>query len=254
MISHPPGGQPPANIAWPLARILSDSDNQTHGYIMRKAAPGAIPAALFTSRKMRRQREDMRHRDWKDTQRLMASIVATFAQTMAVLHDAGYAIGDVNDKNLLAWPDGKIMILDADSFQVPDQHGSTLRCTVGRPEYQAPEIIRAMSQTCRSSTCPTPASSHDAGYAGFDRTPDSDAFSLAVIAYQSLCEGRHPYSGKIAQHAQPAEKSVDRIKLGYFPFHDHGAASIKPSRDQKLEWDSLTPELQEYFQAAFRHR
>ena len=52
MISHPPGGQPPANIAWPLARILSDSDNQTHGYIMRKASPGAIPAAIFTSRKI----------------------------------------------------------------------------------------------------------------------------------------------------------------------------------------------------------
>ena len=253
MINHPPGGTAPENVAWPLARVVSES-GETHGYIMRKAPPGAVPAAVFTSRKIRRQRDDMRHRSRNETQRIMASVVTEFAQTMQTLHDAGYAVGDVNDKNLLAWPDGRIMILDADSFQVPDQGGRNFRCTVGRAEYQAPEVLRTMSQTCRSATCPSPSTAHNAGYACFDRTPDHDAFSLAVIAYQALCEGRHPYSGRIAANAEPAQKSIDRIRLGYFPFHDHGAANILPSRDQKLEWASLTPELQEYFQEAFRHR
>ena len=253
MIKHPPGGIAPDNVAWPLARILTES-GETQGYIMRKAPPGAIPAAVFTSRKLRRQRADMRTRSREETQRIMAQIVAQYADTMQALHDAGYAIGDVNDKNLLAWPDGQIMVLDTDSFQVPNGNGRNFRCTVGRAEYQAPEIIEMMSQPCRSDTCPEPSAPHNAGYACFDRTPDHDGFSLAIIAYQALCDGRHPYSGRLSPSAQPAQKSVDRIRHGYFPFHDHGAANITPAKDQKLEWEALTPELQQYFRQAFKHR
>ena len=121
---------------------------------MRKAPPGALPAAIFTSRKLRRQRADMRTRSHKETQRIMARIVAQYADTMQTLHDAGYAIGDVNDKNLLAWADGRIMVLGADSFQVPADNGHNFRCPVGRAEYQAPEVIEKISRPCRSGTCP----------------------------------------------------------------------------------------------------
>lgn len=172
---------------------------------------------------------------------------------MQRLHDGGYAIGDVNDKNLLAWPDGRILVLDADSFHVTDQDGTIFRCRVGRPEYQPPETLSAMSQQCRRPNCPEGQTSHQAIYGCLDRTPDHDRFSLAILAYQGLCDGRHPYSGRLTKQAQPADKSTDRIKLGYFPFHDYGRKYVQPSRDQTLEWEALTPELQEYFRQAFRH-
>ena len=49
MVSRPPGGRAPSAVAWPLARLIADRDGQTHGYLMKRAKPGAIPAAVFTS-------------------------------------------------------------------------------------------------------------------------------------------------------------------------------------------------------------
>ena len=252
MIDHPPGGQPPT-VAWPLARLMSDRVG-TRGYIMRKAASGAIPAAVFTSRKLRKQHRELAARSRIDTQALMARIVAAYADTMQILHDAGYAIGDVNDKNLLAWPDGRILILDADSFQVPDDDGGFYRCRVGRAEYQSPEILNGLGRPCRTRGCPEGSSQHPIGYGCFDRNPDHDRFSLGVLAYQALCDGRHPYSGRLTNHALAAEKSVDRIRLGYFPFCPRGERYVQPSLDQKLEWEALSSNLQNHFRRTFEHR
>ena len=254
MVSRPPGGRAPSAVAWPLARLIADRDGETHGYLMQRAEPGAIPAAVFTSRKLRKQHREISLKSRRDIQALMADIVVRYADTMQGLHDAGYAIGDVNDKNLLAWPDGTIMVLDADSFQTPSVDGGVFRCRVGRPEYQPPEILQTMSSPCRISGCHEGLAGHQASYGCFDRKPDHDRFSLGVLAYQALCDGRHPYSGRLTAKAQSAQKSTDRIRLGYFPFHDHGEQYVQPSRDQKLEWETLTPQLQDYFRNTFEHR
>ena len=254
MVSRPPGGRAPNAVAWPLARLVADQDGQTHGYLMDRAKPGAIPAAVFTSRKLRKQHREISIKSRRDIQLLMAAIVVRYADTMQELHDSGYAIGDVNDKNLLAWPDGRILVLDADSFQAPSTDGSVFRCRVGRPEYQPPEILQTMSATCHISGCHEGPPSHHTSYGCFDRKPDHDLFSLGVLAYQALCDGRHPYSGRLTEKAQPAQKSTDRIRLGYFPFSDHGEQYVQPSREQKLEWESLTPHLQDYFRKTFAHQ
>ena len=123
MVSRPPGGGAPSTVAWPLARLIADLDGETHGYLMRRAEAGAIPAAVFASRKLRKQHREISLKSRRETQELMAQIVTGYADTMQELHDAGYAVGDVNDKNLLAWPDGRIMVLDADSFQAPKPGG-----------------------------------------------------------------------------------------------------------------------------------
>ena len=49
MVSRPPGGNAPDGVAWPWARFVADRDGQTHGYLMQRAKPGAIPAAVFRS-------------------------------------------------------------------------------------------------------------------------------------------------------------------------------------------------------------
>ena len=49
MVSRPPGGNAPDGVAWPWARFVADWDGQTHGYLMQRAKPGAMPAAVFRS-------------------------------------------------------------------------------------------------------------------------------------------------------------------------------------------------------------
>ena len=48
MVSRPPGGNAPDGVAWPWARFVADG-TETHGYLMQRAKPGAMPAAVFTS-------------------------------------------------------------------------------------------------------------------------------------------------------------------------------------------------------------
>ena len=254
MVDYPPRGRVHDTIAWPMSRLVGNQDGETHGYLMKRAAPGAIPASVFTSKKLRKQHREISQKNREETQALMAEIIVKYANTMQSMHDAGYAIGDVNDKNLLAWPDGRILVLDADSFQTPAPHGTNYRCRVGRPEYQAPEILKAMSVPCQIVGCPEGPVGHGAVYGCFDREPNHDLFSLGILAYQALCDGRHPYSGRLKANAQPAQKSTDRIKLGYFPFHRHGQQYVQPSREQTLEWKALTQNLRNYFQSTFEYR
>ena len=54
MVSRPPGGNAPDGVAWPWARFVADRDGQTHGYLMQRAKPGAMPAAVFRSCKLRK--------------------------------------------------------------------------------------------------------------------------------------------------------------------------------------------------------
>ena len=50
------------------------------------------------------------------------------------LHEKGYVIGDINERNVLVSPDALITIIDVDSFQVRDDQGFVHRCLVGTEE------------------------------------------------------------------------------------------------------------------------
>ncbi len=234
MVSRPPGGRAPSAVAWPLARLIADRDGQTHGYLMERAKPGAIPAAVFTSRKLGKQHREISLESRREIQVLMAEIVVKYADTMQELHDYEYAVGDANNKKLLAWPDGRILALDADSFQMPAPVGGVFRCRIGRPEYQPPEILKTMSAPCRIIGCAEGPTGHQAGYGCFDRPPEHDRFSLGVLAYQARCEGRHPYSGRLTSSVQPAQKSPDRT--GWDTFRSTATASSTSNPPGNRNW------------------
>ena len=103
MVSRPPGGNAPDGVAWPWARFVADRDGQTHGYLMQRAKPGAMPAAVFRSCKLRKQRREISLKSRREIQVLMADIVVRYAATMQKRHDYGYAVGDVNDTHCLTW-------------------------------------------------------------------------------------------------------------------------------------------------------
>ena len=103
MVSRSPGGNAPDGVAWPWARFVADRDGQTHGYLMQRAKPGAMPAAVFRSCKLRKQRREISLKSRREIQVLMAEIVVRYAATMQKRHDYGYAVGDVNDTHCRTW-------------------------------------------------------------------------------------------------------------------------------------------------------
>lgn len=91
------------------------------------------------------------------------------------IHRAGCVIGDVNDGNVMVLRDGTIRYIDVDSFQC-DAGRKRFRSTVGHPLYTPPEL-------------------QNRDFARVDRTIQHDSFGLAVLIFQLLMQGCHPFAG-----------------------------------------------------------
>ena len=139
-------------------------------------------------------------------------------------------MGDVNPQNILVTKDGSVMLIDCDSFQVPEQHGRQPHpCVVGSPEYTAPEIEDFQRQF---------------------RSHDSDNFALAVLLYQLLGDGSHPYLGIDRQGSEETSNIRNRIKRHMFA-HADSKGQWRPRPNQAASWKTLPGSVQNTFLQAF---
>jgi len=154
------------------------------------------------------------------------------AQNLAIavrsLHDRGYIIGDVNESNILVSQTALVTLVDTDSFQVKD--GDRLyACPVGKPEFTPPELQGQSFRTLK-------------------RNPDHDRFGLAIVIFQLLMEGTHPFAGVYLEKGEPSP-IASRIRSGYFPY---GKRRV-PYRPTPIAppFHILNPRLQELFVRCF---
>jgi DNA-binding helix-hairpin-helix protein with protein kinase domain len=161
----------PRRVAWPI---------ETVQVVSRRPAPERLQGYLMPD--MRRWyvlltyllRPGLRADEFPDASwdtSIAAS--ASLAGLVADVHAAGYVIGDLKPENLWIDKVGNIGISDVDSFQFAGPSG-TYACRARTPDYTAPE--------CIISPDALPAAS-------------SDDFVLAVLVYQLLMDGLHPFYG-----------------------------------------------------------
>jgi hypothetical protein len=110
---------------------------------------------------------------YEDWGRLVHTAANLAAATQS-LHDANYVIGDFNESNILVTDRALVTLIDCDSMQVPARNGNVFLCTVGKPEFTAPEVQ---------------------DFKIHPRTKHADNFALAVHCFMLLMWGRHPFSG-----------------------------------------------------------
>lgn len=108
------------------------------------------------------------------------------------VHEAGCVIGDINHSGILVSKKAIATLIDADSFQF----GARYPCRVGVPEYTPPEL---QGKSLR----------------GVIRTPTHDAFGLAVVIFQMLFMGRHPYVGRFARGDVSISEAISQGKFVY---------------------------------------
>lgn len=153
------------------------------------------------------------------------------ASCLAAIHERGYCVGDINESNILVAPTTLLTIIDCDSFQVKDPStGKTWRCKVAKDDYTAPEIFDCSR------------------YADVDRTRETDCFALAVMIFQLLMEGFHPYAAK-GKLVDDAPSRRDKIKKGIFPYTSSQKGIAPTARAPSFE--ILHPEIQALFQRCF---
>ena len=139
------------------------------------------------------------------------------------VHEAGYVIGDVNEKNVEVNRQNDIAMVDCDSYGFTDPAtGRKFSNNMGRPEFQAPEA--------------------QSDYA--DRTQEQDLFGLAVIIFH-LLTGYHPYTvNNQPNYALPGE----RISAWLFAPAGRGVTAPDPFNEA---WNTLTDKQKKLFLRVF---
>src|SRR5208337_2392776 len=228
MLANPPEDPMSAkggvSIAWPLDLLLTaDQPRRVVGFLMPRVA-GMRPIIDLYNPKTRLQQCPL----WD--YRYLHHTARNLAAAVAALHARGYVIGDVNESNILVAETSLVTLVDTDSFQVRDPHSGTVyRCPVGKPEFTPPEL---QGKTFRD----------------VDRGPEHDLFGLAVLIFQLLMEGTHPFAGVFtgAGDSPPYEQ---RIVHGHFP-HGRNRVPYGPM-PHAPPFETLAPALRDLFVQCF---
>ncbi len=206
-------------VAAPSA-IITDGTGAFSGFLMPRVADAAPLHDLYAPGSRREIFPDADYR-------FLLRVAANAARAVAAVHDAGHVIGDVNHSGFLISQDGLVALIDADSFQVRTDD-AVHRCTVGVPEYTPPEL-------------------QGSSLSEIDRTPAHDAFGLAVVVFQLLFFGRHPFSGV----SETGHLTIpEAIAAGAFAFSATRSGPLTPPPGAMALTD-LPAALADLFERAF---
>ncbi|MFI9100087.1 hypothetical protein ACIGXA_06155 [Streptomyces fildesensis] len=169
----PLGGRPtdraqPSELAWPTAPARSPG-GEFLGYAMNRfGEPEHIRlVGLFT--RAQRLRLFPERVDW----RFLLGVSWNLAFMTARMHHEGLVVGDFSSNNVVVDANGFVTFLDCDSIAFTDPATQEyFPCLMQTADYCAPERQK-----------------------GGPATPASDDFALAVLVYQLLTVGNHPFGG-----------------------------------------------------------
>ncbi len=221
-----------AAVAWPFdvlhsfapGRPVADLRRDAaglRGFVMLAIDADEVPFLKICHPMDRRETSD--HFTWLHQMRVASNI----AGVLAVLHEYGYVVGDINEKNIYVNSRAQVKFIDCDSMQVRDK-GSTYHCTVGVPEYQPPELQRASLQSV-------------------SREPYHDRFGLGVLIFKLLMENWHPYAGVWKSASEPP-KLPQMIANGDTPYFGSRVLKSPPGAPP---FTMLPPSIRELFRRCF---
>ncbi|WP_436775778.1 protein kinase domain-containing protein [Yinghuangia sp. YIM S09857] len=180
----PLGGRPtntsqPPELAWPTA-VVRGVDGEFLGYAMRRfGEPEHVPLiGLFT--RAQRLRCFPPRTDW----RFLLGVCWNLAFMTARMHHEGLVIGDFSSNNIVVDGNGFVTLLDCDSIAFTDPaSGEHFPALMQTADYSAPER-----------------------QAGGPATRHTDNFALAVLIYQLLTVGNHPFGG--VPHGSSSDSTI----------------------------------------------
>lgn len=173
------------NLAWPAELLHDAKTRQVVGFVMPRVRDCEPLQHLYNP--IQRLRVFPRA-GWRFQVQAACNLAAAFDE----VHQAGCLVGDVNQSNVLVDARALVWLIDCDSFQVR-AGGGVYPCEVGVPHYTPPEL-------------------QGRSFRGLERIENHDRSGLAVLIYQLLFVGRHPYAGVYRGAGDP---SFDQLIAEY---------------------------------------
>jgi DNA-binding helix-hairpin-helix protein with protein kinase domain len=175
-------------VAFPIDALFSPTGTFV-GFVMKKVG-GSKPVHMLYS--PARRKIEFSRANYKFLIRAAANI----CRAVASVHATGCVIGDVNHSGFLISNNATSIVIDSDSFQVVAANQKYL-CQVGTPEYTPPEL-------------------QGARFDRVTRTANHDNFGLAILVFQILFMGRHPFSGRYQGSGDmPLERAIGEHRFAY---------------------------------------
>ncbi len=208
MIANPPD-LPPAThqrisypqISWPQAKLY-DRSGRFVGFMMPE-----IDFARSTSLVNLLQKSSRRIEKLSDYYGYRVLVARNLASVFAELHRAGHHMIDMKPANLRFYPQVCWMaVVDTDGFAIQGKNGR-IPADVMSDEYIAPESWKRPPQ---------------------ELGEQQDLFALAVIIFQLLNNGVHPFAGSAGGSAQATDLQA-RILEGLYPYALQPRADLAPS-------------------------
>lgn len=181
--------------AWPIATLVDTNSGEICGFTMNEVVESE-PLHHFYSPSWRKQNQP--NASWDNLLQLSANLTAVFS----VVHDLGIVVGDVNPNSLRVRKNGRVVLIDADSFQL-SHNGSLFKCRVGVPSFTPPELL-----------------SSNQSFDLIKRSINHDLFGLSLLIFHVLFMGRHPFAGVFNGPGDtPIESHIREFRYAYAVDH-----------------------------------
>jgi DNA-binding helix-hairpin-helix protein with protein kinase domain len=156
-----------STAAWPTSLVFDSHSRRVRGFVM----PRLVGKEIHRLYGPHDRYIEFPSAAWD----FLIHVAKNSAAVFHTLHEHRIVMADVNEKNLLVTDAGRLWLVDCDSYQIPNDSG-VFCCDVGVPLWTAPEL-------------------QGREFRGLVRTKNHDHFGLAVLMFQLLFMGRHPFAG-----------------------------------------------------------
>lgn len=177
------------NTAWPQGTLYDKKTKRLTGFVMKKIEGHKEIHLLYGPKS--------RIRDFPDAGwSFLIHAAINVARVFEVIHNCGHIIGDINARSVLVSNQATVQLIDCDSFQIT-YGNEQFPCHVGVPEYTSPEL-------------------QGRSLKGLARNQGHDSFGLAVLIFQLLFMGRHPFHGTyLGKGDKNIEESIKEHRFAY---------------------------------------
>ncbi len=229
MISKPPYPLTDAKcrngrVAWPTRALYERPGGRFVGYLMPLIQLNQYQESEVVFIERLRTKTYGQHFTYEH----LMTAAYNFAMTVHYIHKAGHSVGDLREKNILVDDQGRVCLVDCDSFQIIDEANRRFFASqTYTPAYLAPEWIgRDLAKVNRR---------------------DNDHFALGVWIFQMLMNGMHPYQAKGGK-ANQAPSLSEKIKRGTYPYGGRRGVQPPPAAP---DFSQVPKSLQALFTACF---
>jgi DNA-binding helix-hairpin-helix protein with protein kinase domain/Flp pilus assembly protein TadD len=207
--------------AWVIDVLTDAPDGRAVGFLM----PNVKAKEIHELYSLKSRRVYFPEATWH----FLVHTAANVARAFHNLHRNAHVMGDVNHGNCVVLADGTVKLIDCDSYSIKTDK-MRYRCEVGVATHLAPELQGV--------------NLHDA-----ERLDKHDNFGLAVIIFQLLFLGRHPFAGN---YLGAEDKSLeDCIREYRFAYGDNAEIKNVKQPPGTLPLAAVSPRVALMFERAF---